>query len=207
MLELHLAGDRREHGVIMAQPGARAGEEGHPALPHDDRSRVDQLAVAGLDAEPLADAVAAVLDAAARLLVCHRVYSSFFVARGFLGAAFAVVASVSALAVVFFGAAALVSAVASALALGSALTSAFGSALAFAGAFAAVAFALGSAFTGLSAASFAASSASLAAWAAAASSSRSRSVLALSSACLASLAALLPPNVMSAMRSVVSSWR
>src|SRR6478609_750703 len=182
MLELHLAGDRREHGVIMAQPGARAGEEGHPALPHDDRPRVDQLAIAGLDAEALADAVAAVLDAAARLLVCHLVYSSFFVARGFLGAAcaFVVVASLSALAVVFFGAAVLVSVVASALA--------FGSALAFAGAFVAVAFAFGSALTGLSAASFAASSASLAAWAAAASSSRTRSVLALSSACLASLA-------------------
>ena len=41
----------------------------------------DELAVAGLDAEALADAVAAVLDAAACLLVCHRVYSSFFVAR------------------------------------------------------------------------------------------------------------------------------
>ena len=46
---------------------------------------VHELAVAGLDAEALADAVAAVLDAAARLLVCHLVYSSFFVARGFFG--------------------------------------------------------------------------------------------------------------------------
>src|SRR6476660_555100 len=108
VLELHLAGDGREHGVIVAQAGARTGEEGHPALPHDDRPRVDQLAVAGLDAEPLANAVSAVLDAAARLLVCHLVYSSFFVARGFLGAAFASAASVSVLALVFFGVAALV---------------------------------------------------------------------------------------------------
>ena len=56
-------------------------------------------------------------------------------------------------------------------------------------------------------ASFAASSASLAACVAAASSRRSRSVLASCSAFCAALAALLPPNVMSAMRRTVSSWR
>src|SRR6478735_6053433 len=105
VLELHLSGDRREHGVIVAEPGPRTGQEGHPALPHDDRSGVDQLAVAGLDAESLADAVAAVLDAAARLLVCHLVYSSFFVARGFLGAA-AGASAASDLAAAFVGAAA-----------------------------------------------------------------------------------------------------
>ena len=43
-----------------------------PALADDDRAGRHELAVAGLDAEPLADAVAAVLDAAACLLVGHR---------------------------------------------------------------------------------------------------------------------------------------
>ena len=62
VLEVHLAGDRREHGVVVAEPGARAGQEGHPALADDDRAGRDELAVAGLDAESLADAVAAVLE-------------------------------------------------------------------------------------------------------------------------------------------------
>ena len=78
--------DRREHGVVVAQPGAGTGQERHAALADDDRAGADELAVAGLDAEPLADAVAAVLDAAAGLLVCHLVYSSFFVVRVRFGA-------------------------------------------------------------------------------------------------------------------------
>src|SRR6202008_3498918 len=40
-------------------------------LPDDDRPGLHRLAVTRLDAETLADAVAAVLDGAARLLVCH----------------------------------------------------------------------------------------------------------------------------------------
>src|SRR5688572_8147121 len=69
VLELDPAGYGREHGVIVAQARSGAREERHPALAHDDRARRDQLAVAGLDAQALAGAVAAVLDAAARLLV------------------------------------------------------------------------------------------------------------------------------------------
>src|SRR4029079_3164599 len=85
VLEAHLPVDRREDGVVVAQARALARGEGHAALADDDRPGRDELAVAGLDAEPLARAVAAILDARARLLVRHR-YSSFFV-RGRLGAA------------------------------------------------------------------------------------------------------------------------
>ena len=67
-----VAGDRGEDGVVAAEPGAVAGQEGHPALADDDRPGRHELAVADLDAEPLADAVAAVLRARACLLVGHR---------------------------------------------------------------------------------------------------------------------------------------
>src|SRR5437773_411184 len=36
VLELHLAGDRREHGVIVPEPGAGSGQERHAALADDD---------------------------------------------------------------------------------------------------------------------------------------------------------------------------
>src|SRR4029079_9460299 len=71
-LELDIAGGRREERVIATEIGARAGEERHAALAHDDRPSLHGLAVTGLDAEPLANAVAPVLDGAAGLLVCHR---------------------------------------------------------------------------------------------------------------------------------------
>src|SRR3972149_300910 len=82
-----------EHGedrVVPAQAGALTGDEGHAALADDDRAGGDELAVAGLHAEPLADAVAAVARAGTGFLVRHRGYSSFFVgfvARGALGLA------------------------------------------------------------------------------------------------------------------------
>src|SRR6478752_1012805 len=109
VLELDLARDRGEDRVVPPETRARAGEEGHAALADDDRAGGHELAVAGLDAEPLAGAVAAVLDAAAGLLVCHLVYSSFLVAVGFFGAVLAG-ALVAALAVVFGAAFALASA-------------------------------------------------------------------------------------------------
>src|SRR3954469_16270554 len=106
VLELHLAGDRREHGVIVAESGPRTGQERHAALADDDRACRDQLTVPDLHAEALADAVAAILDAAAGLLVCHLVYSSFFVARGFFAvSAGASSPSASAFTAGFFGAA------------------------------------------------------------------------------------------------------
>src|SRR5690242_28119 len=90
VLELHLSGRRREHRVVPAEAGAGSGKERHPPLADDDRAGRDELAVADLDAETLADRVAAVLRAGTSLLVGHRVYSSFFVVRfGFAVAGFA----------------------------------------------------------------------------------------------------------------------
>src|SRR3954465_7127282 len=45
VLELHLAGDRREHGVVMAQARARSTQEGHAALADDDRPGRDELEI------------------------------------------------------------------------------------------------------------------------------------------------------------------
>src|SRR5215213_7413962 len=86
VLESHLARHGREHRVVMPEARALARLEGHPALPDDDRPRVDELAVAGLHAQPLADGIAAVLRARARLLVRHG-YSSFFARVRVRGAA------------------------------------------------------------------------------------------------------------------------
>src|SRR6185436_6103405 len=51
VLELDLAGHGGEHGVIAAEAGPLAGEEGHPALADDDRPGRDELDVAGLYAQ------------------------------------------------------------------------------------------------------------------------------------------------------------
>src|ERR1035437_4345082 len=99
-----------ENCVVVAEARALAGLERHAALPDDDGAGRHELAVAGLDAETLADAVAAVLRARSCLLVGH-LYSSFLVRARFFGAS----ASGARLASVFD------------------LGSAFGSALAFAG--------------------------------------------------------------------------
>src|SRR5512134_3970099 len=56
VLEVDLAGHGREHGVVPAEAGPRAGEEGHPALADDDRAGGDDLAVTDLHAQALADA-------------------------------------------------------------------------------------------------------------------------------------------------------
>src|SRR5689334_15563985 len=93
VLESDDPGDRREHGVILAEAGPGAGEEGHPSLAHDDRSGRDGLSVPDLHAEPLADAVASVLRTRACLLVGHLTYSSFFVVRGFFVVSLAVAAA------------------------------------------------------------------------------------------------------------------
>src|SRR5690349_11928330 len=62
VLEPDVAGHGREHRVVVAETGPRTGKERHPALAHDDRAGRHELAVAGLDAEALAGAVATVLD-------------------------------------------------------------------------------------------------------------------------------------------------
>src|SRR3954465_9361078 len=76
VVEPNVAVDRREDRVVVTETGPVACLEGHAALANDDRAGSDELTVAGLDAEPLADAIAAVFRARSRLLVCHR-YSSF----------------------------------------------------------------------------------------------------------------------------------
>src|SRR5215210_4124111 len=81
VLELDAPRDRREEGVVASEVRSGTGEERHPTLAHDDRPGRYELAVAGLHAEPLANAVATVLRARSRLLVCH-VYSSFWVPPG-----------------------------------------------------------------------------------------------------------------------------
>src|SRR6185369_10623486 len=68
VLELDLAGQGREHGVILAQAGPGPGKERHSALADDDRARRNELPVADLHAEALADRVAAVLRAGTSLL-------------------------------------------------------------------------------------------------------------------------------------------
>src|SRR6476646_7750176 len=83
VLEPDLAGQGREHRVIPAQPGTRTGKERHAPLANDDRAGRDELAVADLHAQALADRVAPILRAGSGFLVGHRVYSSFLVARGF----------------------------------------------------------------------------------------------------------------------------
>src|SRR5690349_18708432 len=228
VLETHLAGRGREHRVVPAEARARAREEGHSALPHDDRAGGNELAVADLDAEPLADRVAAVLRAGSSLLVGHRVYSSFFVARGlvagFSGAffGFASAAPDCVFARCAFGSALAGWALPAPL-LGADLGAArppvfaaprvagFASVLLAAPVPAvelrpAVVFAPAL----LVAAVFArrsASAASSAACRAAASCSRSRSVFAAASALRFSSAALLPFRRTSVIRRTVSSWR
>src|SRR2546423_9433333 len=78
VLELDSALDGGKHGVVPAHAGPRAAQERHPALPHDDRTGGHELPVARLDAQPLTDAVAAVLRAGARLLVGHARCPSWF---------------------------------------------------------------------------------------------------------------------------------
>src|SRR5258708_6031263 len=94
----------------MAQP-VIAGywlRAGRPSQPRS-RSGRDELTVADLHAEALADRVAPVLRTGAGFLVSHRVYSSFFVGAGFafgLAAGFASAAPLCVFARGVFGASA-----------------------------------------------------------------------------------------------------
>src|SRR5688500_4120629 len=70
--EADLAVRRCEERVVTTHPDVRARVERAAALPDDDRAGQDVLAVAALDAESLAGAVAPVTGGRASLLVCHR---------------------------------------------------------------------------------------------------------------------------------------
>src|SRR5688500_3871516 len=68
---LHVARGSREQRVVLADAHVHAGMEARAALANEDRSRVDELAAEGLQAQALALGVAAVAGRAACFLVCH----------------------------------------------------------------------------------------------------------------------------------------
>src|SRR5688500_78283 len=83
--EADLAVRRREERVVAPHPDVRARVERAAALPDDDRAGQHVLAVAALDAESPAGAVAPVTGGRASLLVCHRL----LLGLGLLGSRFA----------------------------------------------------------------------------------------------------------------------
>src|ERR1700678_4477145 len=70
-VEFHVAIDEGENGVVAAEADVAAGEEFGAALADDDIAGNDGLAAEFLYAEPLADAIAAVLDAALTFFMSH----------------------------------------------------------------------------------------------------------------------------------------
>src|ERR1041385_759299 len=72
-IEAHLAIDQREDRVIAAEPDVLAREKLRSALAHDNVAGHDHFAAKFFHAQPLADAVPAVLDAALSFFVCHEI--------------------------------------------------------------------------------------------------------------------------------------
>src|SRR2546423_13421196 len=72
-VEPHLAVDQREDRVIATQPDILAGEKFRAALSDDDVAGHDHFAPKFFHAQPFADAVPAVLDAALSFFVCHEI--------------------------------------------------------------------------------------------------------------------------------------
>ena len=70
-IEPHLAVDQRENGVIATEPDILAGQKFRAALADDDVAGDDRFAAKFFHAEPFADAVAAVLDAALSFFMSH----------------------------------------------------------------------------------------------------------------------------------------
>src|SRR5579859_4201320 len=70
-LELDLARNQGEEGVVSAEPNACPSGDLGPALPDDDGPGVDDLAAEDLDAQHLRFGIAAVAGGAASFLVCH----------------------------------------------------------------------------------------------------------------------------------------
>ena len=71
MIESHIAIDQCENCVIAAEADVFAGLKFRAALTDDDVPRDNHLAAKSFDAAPLADAIAAILDAALSFFVCH----------------------------------------------------------------------------------------------------------------------------------------
>src|SRR5437588_7040159 len=57
VLELHVAVDQREQGVVAAHPDVDAGPHDRAALANDDAAGPQELAVANLQAEPLSGTI------------------------------------------------------------------------------------------------------------------------------------------------------
>ncbi|SOR27522.1 protein of unknown function [Methylorubrum extorquens] len=76
-LELHLARDEGEQGVVLAHADIRAGMPLRAALAHDDVARNHGLGAELLDAEAPAGGVAAVAGRAACFFVCHGIAPEF----------------------------------------------------------------------------------------------------------------------------------
>src|SRR5271169_6828660 len=72
LVELHLAVGEREQRPVAAGADVFARDKFAAALADDDAARADDRAAKFFYAQPLADAVAAVLDATLTFFMCHK---------------------------------------------------------------------------------------------------------------------------------------
>ena len=70
-IEPHAAVQQRKNCVIAAQPDIFSGQKFRPALAHNDIARHNHFAAEFFDTQPLADAVAAILNAALSFFMSH----------------------------------------------------------------------------------------------------------------------------------------
>jgi hypothetical protein len=70
-IEAHIAIDQRKNGVVATEPDVPPWQKFRPALADDNVSGHDQFAAESFHTQPLADAVAAVLNAALSFFMCH----------------------------------------------------------------------------------------------------------------------------------------
>ena len=75
LVELHLAVHERKKRPITARADVLARDELAAALAHDDAARADDRAAKFFYAQPFADAVAPVADAALTFFMCHKILS------------------------------------------------------------------------------------------------------------------------------------
>jgi hypothetical protein len=75
LVELHLAVHERKERPIASRADVLARDELAAALAHDDAARADDLAAKFFYAQPFADAVAPVADAALTFFMCHNLVS------------------------------------------------------------------------------------------------------------------------------------
>jgi len=71
LVEPHMSFDQREDRVVPTEPDIPSRTPFRPPLPHNDIPRNDQLTAEFLYAEPLALAVAPVLNGTLAFFVCH----------------------------------------------------------------------------------------------------------------------------------------